>query len=499
MIVNRSMFPLQQSFNTISKMQSQLEMLQLQLGTGKRNHTLADFGDKRMFDLQMRARLSRIEGYTQTGDTVTVRLDVLDTAMARMDELETEAQSDAAAGQFGAEALTLANLPSLSAARMDELVALLNTNSVGRYLFGGTIADRQPVKNMDVLLEGEGARAGFRQVANERKLADLGADGLGRLDLSRVAEVVTLAEDGAHPFGLKLSSVATTSTGVTLAGPAGAPPSLDVSFTGPVTEGETVSVTVALPDGATATIALRATDDAINPSDFEIGATDADTAANFQAVLQANIETLGDTKLVAASTFVAAESFFNASGETRMRVDGPPFESATALVAATDADTVTWYQGSDENPPRTAVTAKVDDTTTVRYGVQANETGFVTLMRSLAALAIEDYPANDPNAEDRFNALAARQASALSNGHDAEAGSIELVTLDLGIARSSIGAAEERHKATKLQLDTMLSEIEGVSIEEVALELLALKTRLEASYRTTAAVSQLSLVNYLPL
>jgi hypothetical protein len=45
----------------------------------------------------------------------------------------------------------------------------------------------------------------------------------------------------------------------------------------------------------------------------------------------------------------------------------------------------------------------------------------------------------------------------------------------------------------------MLEEIEGVSIEEVALELLALKTRLEASYTTTAAVSQLSLVNYLPL
>ena len=38
--------------------------------------------------------------------------------------------------------------------------------------------------------------------------------------------VVTLAEDGTHPFGLKLSTLSTTSAGITLTQPAGAPPSL---------------------------------------------------------------------------------------------------------------------------------------------------------------------------------------------------------------------------------------------------------------------------------
>ena len=43
----------------------------------------------------------------------------------------------------------------------------------------------------------------------------------------------------------------------------------------------------------------------------------------------------------------------------------------------------------------------------------------------------------------------------------------------------------------------MLADVEQVGIEEVAMELLAVKTRLEASYSTMSAMSQLSLVYFL--
>ena len=43
----------------------------------------------------------------------------------------------------------------------------------------------------------------------------------------------------------------------------------------------------------------------------------------------------------------------------------------------------------------------------------------------------------------------------------------------------------------------MLAEIETVPQEEVAMEMLALQTRLQASYEATSLISQLSLVNYL--
>jgi hypothetical protein len=43
----------------------------------------------------------------------------------------------------------------------------------------------------------------------------------------------------------------------------------------------------------------------------------------------------------------------------------------------------------------------------------------------------------------------------------------------------------------------MLQQIEGVSQEQVAAEILALQTRLQASLQTTARLYQTSLVNYL--
>ena len=46
-IINRSMFPLQQGFRRIKSMQARLDQLQVQLGTGKRHQTLADYGNQR--------------------------------------------------------------------------------------------------------------------------------------------------------------------------------------------------------------------------------------------------------------------------------------------------------------------------------------------------------------------------------------------------------------------------------------------------------------------
>jgi flagellin-like hook-associated protein FlgL len=75
--------------------------------------------------------------------------------------------------------------------------------------------------------------------------------------------------------------------------------------------------------------------------------------------------------------------------------------------------------------------------------------------------------------------------------------SIEVIAVELGLAKSTAGAVDERHTDHKAQLGNMLQDIEEAPTEEVAMEILALKTRLEASYQTTALLSQLSLVNYL--
>jgi hypothetical protein len=48
-------------------------------------------------------------------------------------------------------------------------------------------------------------------------------------------------------------------------------------------------------------------------------------------------------------------------------------------------------------------------------------------------------------------------------------------------------------------LQTMVDQTEGVSADQVTSQILALQTQLQASYQTTAMLSQLSLTKFLPL
>ena len=60
-----------------------------------------------------------------------------------------------------------------------------------------------------------------------------------------------------------------------------------------------------------------------------------------------------------------------------------------------------------------------------------------------------------------------------------------------------MGAAADRHAQTRSVLTGLLDSIEGVPINEVAAQVLALNTRLQASLQTTSMLAQISLVNYL--
>ena len=119
------------------------------------------------------------------------------------------------------------------------------------------------------------------------------------------------------------------------------------------------------------------------------------------------------------------------------------------------------------------------------------------MIRTLGAMSIETYPDADPNAKARFDAMALRQQSELSEAHNSERGSIEILTMELAVAQIANNNATQRHTNYKAQLDNLLSDIETVSKEDVAMEILALQTRLQASYQATSMVSKLSLVNFI--
>ena len=84
----------------------------------------------------------------------------------------------------------------------------------------------------------------------------------------------------------------------------------------------------------------------------------------------------------------------------------------------------------------------------------------------------------------------------LAESHNSEQGSIEVIQMELGLVKTTNGRVKERQTQQDAMLKNMLTDIEAAPVEEVAMKILALQTRLQASYQTTSIISKLSLVNY---
>jgi hypothetical protein len=229
--------------------------------------------------------------------------------------------------------------------------------------------------------------------------------------------VVTLEEDGTHPFGFKLAG-ATTDFGATIT-PGGPPASIDVDL-GAVNppEGGVVRLTLNLPDGTTKDIELTATTEVPPPAGtFAIGATVNLTAGNLAAALDTEIQRAARIDLAAASAVQASEDFFAIeAGDPPQRVAGPPFDTATAMVDGTAADTIFWYVGdAATDDPRSTAIARVDDEITVSYGARANEDGLRQVVQYNALFAAMTFSATDPDARDRYFAVVGRASSRLKH------------------------------------------------------------------------------------
>ena len=342
-------------------------------------------------------------------------------------------------------------------------------------------------------------RAGFRQVLDERRQADLGGNGLGRLAItSPTVTAVQVAEDAVSPFGFELSGITSHLQGasVTTGGP---PTSYTVEFgANNAAAGETVELRFTLPDGSTESLTLTATaSTSPRANEFTIGATNDVTAANLKAALTAAVGKLAATSLRAASAMVAADNFFNTDAtHPPQRVAGPAFATATGLVVGTAADTVTWYTGENgTDPARGTATARVDPSIGVSYGLRANEEGPRWALQNIAVLAAVTFSQADPNAVAFSHALDQRVGAALSIPPGMQR--IEDISAELAGAQSTMAAAADRHRQTRATLGNLLEQIEGVSNEDVASKILALQTRLQGSLQATALVFRTSLVNYL--
>lgn len=499
MIVNKSLYPVSTTIKTITSMQKQLESLQLQLGTGKRYNSLAEIGSHRVHDLNIRARLGRIEGFMANIQTVETRLSFYTNGLERLDEIEADARALAVPGAYGTDGINLANAKNQATALLGEVIDTLNTDIMGQYIFGGNASDRKPVASLGEILHGPNGFVSFvqaRQTGNPADPADLGdlgdvddpaEQGIGRLDRAVAANVVTVSEDGDHDRGFKLAGGSSTNPAITVGFDPAAPQPREVTvdFGAQPEPGQSVTILVTYPNDRTRTeaITLKATTDVPPPpGTFLIGADADETAANFSDSLKTSLVKLRDTTLTAASTYAAADQFFTKRGETA------------------HPDAMQWYQGqyaTEDGNSRLSVSTNIDESTRVNYGVTANEDGIVELVKGLAVFAVSELtPLDDTNA-GIYDGLVALQRARLSEVNNAKPGSIEGITMELGLAAHTLNTVKARHTQYDAQLKTMLSDIETAPVEEVAMQILTLQTRLQASYQVTSMVSQLTLVNYL--
>jgi flagellar hook-associated protein 3 FlgL len=483
---------------SILNIKNQLNTLQVQLASGEKSTTYSGMGTGEGFAIAARAQLANITGYqntiTNVGTTITAANLALQTLNTTSSQVETAAGSGSQT--LNSNGQTAGQVTAIS--QLSSMLSILNTQGGNGYIFSGAATNTPSVASANDILNGNGAQAGLTQIVNERLQADVGTTpDLGRLTLSAPTTTSVALTQDSSPFGLKLSAVNSTLTGATVTGPTGSPAaiSVDLGTTNP-NPGDALNITLSMPDGTTQSIQLTATTTSPPPTgSFTIGSTPAATAANLQTALQTSVNTVANTSLVAASAMEASSNFFD---QPPQRVSGPPFATATTLVNGTSANTVSWYTGgTTTGSARTTQVAQIGPGQSVDYGVQANEQGIASQLQAIAAYAAFTVSPSNTNAAAQVSAMSASVAQALATQPSQQ--SIQDIQTDLANAQTTMSTATSLQTQTKSTLQDIVSQTETISPDEVASQLLALQTSLQASYQTTSMLSQLSLVKFLPI
>jgi flagellar hook-associated protein 3 FlgL len=230
------------------------------------------------------------------------------------------------------------------------------------------------------------------------------------------------------------------------------------------------------------------------------GTSTPSTVSGGVVALQSN----SGAPLTVTSSNTAAFAALGFSGGTAtatvgpLRVGGSPLGSATSLVSGTPANTVSWYTGnSGPGSARASSTARIDSSQTVQYGAQANEQAIRTQLQNIAVFAAVTTSPTGTNSAAQIAALSQRVTTNLTP--QAGQQSIADIQSDFAVAQSTMQAATARQTQTQSTLQNMIDNTETVSPDQVASEILALQTSLQASYQTTSMLSQLTLTKYLPI
>ena len=174
---------------------------------------------------------------------------------------------------------------------------------------------------------------------------------------------------------------------------------------------------------------------------------------------------------------------------------GPP----PSLVSGTPANTVSWYTGN-QGPTasaRASLTSRVDSSVTVQYGMQADESAIRSQLQTLAVFAAFTTSPTGTNSAGQISQLSQDVTQNLASQPGQQ--TFQDIQANLATAQTTMQDAATRQTQNQATLQNLIDTTENVSPDQVASEILALQTSLQASYQTTSMLSQLTLTKYLPL
>jgi len=234
---------------------------------------------------------------------------------------------------------------------------------------------------------------------------------------------------------------------------------------------------------------------------------DAITGTTVPSIVNGGVITLRSNKGASLTVTSSNSGAFAALGlgaaapaaVSPLRVSGSPLSSATSLVSGTPANTVSWYTGNPGpiSSARASSTARVDASVKVEYGIQANESAIRQQLQNIAVFAAFTASPTGTNSSAQISALSQDVAQNLASQPGQQ--TVEDIQADLATAQETMQEAGARQTQSQSMLQNLVSQAETVSSDQVASELLALQTNLQASYQTTSMLSQLTLTKYLPV
>jgi len=331
------------TLQSILSLQNQLADLQRQLGTGQKSDTYAGLGLNRGLSVALRAQAAAVASYQQTSTIVGTRLSVAQTSLTAIDSAARQVLSGTSHTTFSFDNNGKTTDQVTALGLLDQIIGALNVRVGDQYIFSGKSANTLPVVPMEQILNGNGGQAGLTQLIAQRKQADLGSDGLGRLTLPPAATApASLAGAGASIA----ADVTAAMTGTNIGG----------AFT---SAGGTLvinSTTVNIPAGADATAVLAA----INaPGVVAATGVVASQDVGGNLVLTANTPT-GSVSVDAGSTLLGEMGLSSTPVDpVNLLTQGvvQPGQTMTITIGANPPVTITFCSNAAAVPPEVATLA----------------------------------------------------------------------------------------------------------------------------------------------